>query len=82
MSDQSACFQIEAGTKWKQWRQKCVRKGIFRHGGDGRWWQGHDGEAGEQQSFHLEWHPSVTFTEKMFEALRDEKIEKCEPEKT
>ena len=23
----------------------------------------HEGEAGEQQSFHPEWHPSVTFTE-------------------
>ena len=61
--------EAEAGRKWKQWRQKGVLKGIFRHGGDGRWWQVHEGVAGEQQSFHPEWHPSVTFTEKMFEAL-------------
>ena len=48
---------------------KGVLKGILRHGGEGRWWQVHEGVAGEQQSFHPEWHPSVTFTEKMFEAL-------------
>ena len=43
---------------------KGVLKSILRHGGDGRWWQVHEGVAGEQQSFHPEWHPSVTFTEK------------------
>ena len=59
----------EAGRKWKWSRQKGVLKGIFRHGGDGRWWQVHEGEGGEQQSFPPEWHASVTFTEKMFEAL-------------
>ena len=44
---------------------KGVQKGIFRHGGNGILWQVHEGEAGEQQSFHSEWHSSVTFTEKM-----------------
>ena len=42
---------------------KGVLKSILRHGGDGRWWQVHEGVAGEQQSFHPEWHPSGTFTE-------------------
>ena len=56
--------EAEAGKKWRQWRQKGVLKGLFRHGWDGRWWQVHEGVAGEQQRFHSEWHPSVTFTEK------------------
>ena len=75
--------EAEAGKKWKQWRQKGVLKGILRHGGHGRWWQVHEGVAGEQQSFHREWHPSVTFTEKCLkrsEAKKSKNVNQKKPE--
>ena len=56
--------EAEAGRKSKAVETKGVLKGILRHGGEGRWCEEREGEAGEQQSFHREWHSSVTFTEK------------------